>query len=221
MIRIVFPLHKNEILSVLFCLPVIFGAAVSTNAQTATESAPQLTPVTALLVRLPTQIRQLQAMQAMIEDPEVAEKTKERLQQRMKSLVAENELQSRLIRTAFEQHFDALPVYFVQDTTRRPEQTSWLDSSLQAAAGVSADRPPFIQLRFGRPRDGGGGPEAMILTDDQLRSLGEPFPRPIQLWTFGYGFNRLLSPETALERLIQSRVSKLNEKLHQVKRELP
>jgi hypothetical protein len=53
----------------------------------------------------------------------------------------------------------------------------------------------------------------MVLTDSQLRDLGTPFPKPVMMTGFGYGFNKLVAPEMAFEKLLEKRVKKLDRKL--------
>lgn len=209
--------YRNEYPALLFCLLLFFGLRPGLLAQES-DLNPSLVPgETVLLVRLPVQAKQQAAMQAVLDDPQLSERARRRLSRRLADLRREQQQQNAAITAAFAQYFDALPVYFVPDSTRLPGQAVWLDTQGLTVDDADIRQRPIIQLRFGRPRSSNGSrPEAMVLTDAALQELGDPFPRPVQLWTFGYALNRLLAPETAFEQLMKTRVSKLNEKFLQL-----
>lgn len=209
--------YTNEYAALLFSLLLFFGLIPGLTAQEE-HPEPAIVPgETVLLVRLPVQAKQQAAMQAVLDDPQTSEKTRRRLSKRLADLRREQEQQHATIIAAFDQYFDALPVYFIPDSTHTPSRAAWLNARGQLVDDNATHQRPFIQLRFGRPRSGSGSrPEAMVLTDDALQELEDPYPRPIQLWTFGYALNRLLSPESAFEQLMRTRVTKLNEKFRQL-----
>jgi hypothetical protein len=168
---------------------------------------------THLVVRLPSQAKKLQAMRTTMADSELSESARTRLQTQLENERMETNLKNRAIIEAFERYFDVLPVVFVYDTTRNVLQADFLNEDLKAIDS-EAIGGPFIQLRFGHPvLYSGSGAESMVLTDSQLRDLGTPFPKPVMMTGFGYGFNKLVAPEMAFEKLLEKRVKKLDRKL--------
>lgn len=169
-----------------------------------------------LVVRLPSQEKKVRAMQATIDDPATGESARTRLQAQVEQVRNETNVKNQAIIRAFDQYFTALPVVFVYDTTHHPRQAVFLNEQLKPA------EPPelgttLLQLRFGRPVSySGSRAESMVLTDSHLQDLGSPFPKPVMMTGFGYGFNKIVAPEMAYDKLLEKRVQKLDRKLQQM-----
>lgn len=169
-----------------------------------------------LVVRLPSQEKKINALQTTIADTTLAETSRARLRAQLEKVRKETRDQNHLIVRAFQSYFGALPVSFVYDTTHHPKQAALLNDKLEVMEGREVDGP-ILQLRFGRPvQYSGSGAESMVLTDSRLRDLGPPFPKPVIMTGIGYGFNKIIAPETAFERLLEKRVQKLDRKLRQL-----
>jgi hypothetical protein len=166
-----------------------------------------------LIVRLPSHEKKIEAMTATLNDPALSDAARMRLQAQLETVKVEKDVKNRAIIKAFQEYFDALPVAFVYDTTHQPRRASFLNEQLEKTVTPELS-DNLLQLRFGRPVSyAGSRAESMVLTDSRLQDLGAPFPKPVLMTGFGYGFNKLLAPETAFEKLLAKRVKKLDQKL--------
>ncbi|PHN03110.1 hypothetical protein [Flavilitoribacter nigricans] len=200
----------------LFSLALVFIGFSPLRGQSLEDSLYNGLDRTILIVRLPSQEKKMQAIKATIADPELSESARARLQAQLESVQMETKLKNLAILEAFDENFDAMPIGFVYDTTRNVYRTDLLNRQLEVTESV--DIPgKVIQLRFGRPvLYSGSRAESMVLTDSELTDLGHPFPKPVLMTGFGYGFNKILAPETAFEKLLEKRVKKLNRKLEEL-----
>lgn len=197
----------------LFSLSLIFIGFSPLQGQVLEDSLYNQLESVHLVVRLPSQAKKLKAMRATISNAELSESSRTRLQAQLERERMETKLRNQAIVEAFDRYFDVLPVVFVYDTTRNALQADYLNEELQAIDSEAIDAP-IIQLRFGHPvAYAGSGAESMVLTDSQLRDLGTPFPKPVMMTGFGYGFNKLVAPEMAFEKLVEKRVKKLDRKM--------
>lgn len=197
----------------LFSLALTFIGISPVRAQSTEDSLYNALESAYLIVRLPSQEKKMQAMEATIADPRTSEAAKAKLQAQLESVRVETKVKNHAIVEAFDRYFNALPVVFVYDTTRNPLQTVYLNEQLKETEAPEIENS-IIQLRFGRPVSySGSGAESMVLTDSQLQDLGPPFPKPVMMTGFGYGFNKIIAPETAFEKLLEKRVKKLDRKL--------
>lgn len=202
----------------LFSAFLIFSGFFPLRGQSVTDSLYNELESVRLVVRLPSQEKKRNALQAKIADPGLTDQTRDYLSQQLEKVERETESQNKTIVAAFEAYFQALPVFFVYDTTHNPVEAIFLDSQLKAKeqAAVSS---PLIQLRFGRPlADTGNRPESMVLTDSRLQDLDRPFPKPLIMTGIGYGINKLLAPDIAFRKLMEKRVKKLNRQLEELRR---
>lgn len=202
----------------LFSLALTFIGFSPLQAQRPEDSLYYALGSAYLIVRLPSQENKMKAMEATIANPNNSETSRSRLQAQLEEVRTETQVKNRAIVHAFDRHFDALPVAFVYDTTHSPLQGAFLNEQLQET-GTPEVGDVFIQLRFGRPvAYSGSRAESMVLTDSRLQDLGPPFPKPVMMTGFGYGFNKLMAPETAFEKLLEKRVKKLDRKLEVILR---
>lgn len=197
----------------LFSVLFLFTGIRPLSAQTVEDSLLRYREQTALIVRLPSQFRKIQAMENALVDPQLSSSARARLTGQLELVKQETEANNKAIVAAFREYFSTLPAYFIYDTTHNPLQTVFLDEQLNAGTN-EPDGQQIIQLRFGRPRaDAGNQAESMVLTDSHLRDLQRPFPKPLMMTGLDFGINKLLAPEIAFEKLLEKRIRKLDRKL--------
>lgn len=166
-----------------------------------------------LIVRLPSQQKKIAALQSSLEDPELSEASRERLEGLLATTTAETQEYNRTIVQVFTAYFKAMPLYFIYDTTHNPAQAVFIGKDLQSTPTPPLNGP-LLQLRIGRPEvDAGNRPESLVLTDSALQELSAPFPKPLPLTSIGFGINKLLAPEIALVKMLERRVKKLDRQL--------
>lgn len=196
----------------LFFLLLLFAGASPLRAQTTADSLFRRFEGLNLIVRLPSQEKKMTALQQTIADPSLSDGARRRLEEQLAQTRSETAQRNRAIVRTFQEYFNAMPVFFVYDTTHQPQTATFLNDQLQPVSASPGEQ--LIQLRFGRPQaDAGNRPESMVLTDSRLRDLERPFPGPLVMGGLGYGLKKLLDPEAAFERVLQNRVIKLNRKL--------
>ena len=197
----------------LFSVFFLFSGIHLLSAQTVEDSLLRYRNNTDLIVRLPSQFRKIQALEAASMNPGLSEPDRAALQHQLEKVKQETEDNNQAIVAAFQKYFAAMPTYFIYDTTHSPQQTVFLNDQLEAAE----EKPTgdqLIQLRFGRPRaDAGNQAESMVFTDSHLRDLQRPFPKPVAMTGIDFGINKLLAPEIAFEKLLEKRIKKLNRRL--------
>jgi hypothetical protein len=213
----------NKLFKTLILLSALLGSSslsaqdmtlLEERAQAAIASLKQGT----LVVRLPSQRTKLEAMQAVMDDPNTSEAARRRLQTQKEFTIADTREFNLNARSAFQDNYDFSALLFIFDHSTDELQDGrssgiFLDSTLEVDEAIQLRDPPFFFLRFGSTSS---GVEAMVITDEHFRDLSKPFPFYQRLNDFSSFMNSiffLFSPNRK-EEDIQRVVDKLNKKLY-------
>ena len=108
--------------------------------------------------------------------------------------------------------FDTAIVSITQKNTRAGV---FLNNTLVVDPKLEIGKSSFFLLHFGRTDPAKTTRvEAMIIKDKQFEPLKAPFPASLKMNTLSYIADLALSPKNAFEKNINSRVKKLNKRLH-------
>lgn len=174
-----------------------------------------------LVVRLPSNIRKLAAMRAVLDTAVMDEQNRARLSRSIAATEAETRQQNLEIMTAFKQAYRLTPVVFVYDTAsvqiRAGQRSGFvLTDKLELNAAASIPAGPFMSVRVGYSDPGDfSGAEGLIVGDAALTDVSGPFPAAVSFSNIGYLFGGWLNPSSASQKRYTRAVQKLSRKLRE------
>ncbi|WP_020537303.1 hypothetical protein [Lewinella cohaerens] len=171
-----------------------------------------------LIVEIPTNARKIAAMKEVLETGDLTAQNRSRLGVRLATTIEETEEQAALLVKIFGALYDLGPLYFMPDTALailQKEQPSgyFYDAALKIDPSITLP-DDFVLLRMGYADAAtGSGADAMLLTNRDLAPLQSPFPSAITFNNVGYLFNKLLAPDIAERKRLETAVNSLVRKL--------
>ncbi len=171
-----------------------------------------------LILRLPSNAKKIKAMEDLLAS-DISAKDKARVKKQIESIRTKNKEENAAFAAAFGQHFTFSPVYIIYDTTTTAllageEGNYLLNPQLQPVPSGEIRDKSFLIARLGRTdRSNTSGAEAIVLMDQNLQDLSNPFPYAAKLNSLGYALNRILIPEVAFDKRLAKVVTKLDRSL--------
>jgi hypothetical protein len=172
-----------------------------------------------LIVKLPTRSTTINAMQKLVDDPEVSPSNRERLQELIQINKEEASTFMEDIVMAFDSVYQFSDVVFVYDFEFNEIKSGnyegiFLNNQLEKAPSIRPDKRPFFVLRFGSSQPhGSSGIESMVLQNDQREDLSAPFPYYQRINDLSALVGSILPAPDQKERDAIRIVNKLNKKL--------
>lgn len=178
-----------------------------------------------LIVVLPSHSNKIKAMKAMLDNPSVGDKDKERIGKQLETTMTEGRLNNRITIGAFREFYRFSEVYFAYDTATTQLRNGitedfFLNDSLEVDEQLSVPAgKAWFTLRTGyMDAADSSGAEAFILSDRDFKELPPPFPGAVRLDNVNFLINRTLAPEIAVRKRMGKAVKKLEERLRDLNR---
>jgi len=135
-----------------------------------------------LIVKLPTRTTKINAMQKLLDDPDLDSKQRARLEKLIAINKEEAATFNRNMALAFDSTYSFSNVLLTYDYHYDKLKNGDLDGiflneNLEEDASINPGSRPYFVLRFGSSKpEGSSGIDAMVVMDDQLEDLNDPFP---------------------------------------------
>lgn len=182
------------------------------------EKVAAILKIDGLIVEVPTNARKITAMKEVLAKGDLTAQNQNRLEDRLATIITETRKQAELLVNIFTANYEIGPLYFMPDTAliQLKEEVStgyFYDQDLNIDPSITLP-DDFVLLRIGYVDAAtGSGAEAMILTNSDLVPLQPPFPDAITFNNVGYLFNKMLAPDMAERKRLETAVNALVRKL--------
>lgn len=173
-----------------------------------------------LIVKLPTRTTKINAMQKILDEPGIDKKQRARLEKLIAINREEAATFNRNMVLAFDSTFSFSKVRFTYDYHYDKLKNGqfdgiFLDKKLQEDASINPGNKPYFVLRFGNSKPtGSSGIEAMVLMNDRMEDLKDPFPHYQRLNDLAVFIGSILPAPEQDKRDAIRLVEKLDKKLY-------
>ena len=217
-------------ISGIFVIKLLFFSSVLAGAQESLEhsgkerkkiAAEQIKKLRegVLVVRLPSNQRKIDALQALIDGGELNEKDQQRMEGQLNETIENTRKANKRIITGFNQHYNYSEVVFMLDTAvhalKRGQHTDiFLNDSLVLDPAIKLKGRDFFILRFGKlSQENSTGFQAIILSDANFKDLYKPLPYFVRINRLGSIIGTILPRPEQAQRNVDKIVIKLNKNL--------
>ena len=215
-------MQKLHLLALLFCLPCFLMAQPEDTGASPRRKAYESIKALKegiLVVCLPSNHNKIKALSALLNNPQVGETEKKRIQEQLATTISESQSDNKITIAAFRQEYRFSEIYFAYDTAVIQLRNGipggfFLNDSLEVVPRTSLAGKPWFVLRMGyTDATQNSGAEAFMLSDSNLNELPPPFPAAIRFDNLSYLINRALAPEIAVRKRMTKVAKKLQQKL--------
>lgn len=199
----------------LFVISFLFFLQIST----AQSKSFDLREMDGLVVRLESGQNKTQVIQQKLEASNT-EEMKKYWEQELKNLELELKIKNQNVRTAFEQEFKFVDVFYIYDYAakelkRGKIQGIFLDKNLQVDPAIELEGDNFLLAAEGQSTSTA---EGIYLHHNDLTRLTDRQLNFVKLNTIGLIFNNIFSSGDATQQMYQKAIGKLNRRFYKSQR---
>ncbi len=173
-----------------------------------------------LIVRLNTNTRKIEALEARLAKPDLPAKQRRYYEKLLASTRTETRQSNQLLVGFMLEKYHLGPLYFLPDTSFSKSTSTvgpFVNGDLEVDSSISPPAGDFLMMRIGfSDPTNSARAEGFILTDSALEVIPDPFPSIITFNNAGFALNSLLAPSMAEERRLQTAVERLVNKLERL-----